>query len=51
MQRVNVEMLEVKYPTTKEEVIAQHPTVFEGLGQFAGENHIHTDPKFHASHT
>jgi len=33
------------HPTSKEELIAQHSAVFEGLGQFPGEHHIHVDPK------
>ena len=45
VKRVDIDSIEVKHPTTKEELIAQHPTVFEGLGEFAGEYHIHTDPK------
>ncbi len=40
-----VETVVIKHSTSKEELIAQHPTVFEGLGQFPGEHHIHVDPK------
>lgn len=43
VKRVDIDSLQAKLPTTKEELIAQHPTVFEGLGEFAGEYHIHTD--------
>lgn len=39
-----VETVVIKHFTSKEELIAQHPTVFEGLGQFPGEHHIHVDP-------
>lgn len=44
VKRLDINKLDVKHPTTKEELIAQPPTVFEGLGEFAGEYHIHTDP-------
>lgn len=40
-----VETVVIKHYTSKEELIAQHPTVFEGLGQFPGEHHIHVDPE------
>lgn len=41
---MDVDTVDVSGPTTKEELIEQHPTVFEGLGEFAGEYHIHIDP-------
>lgn len=40
-----VETVVIRHSTSKEELIAQHPTVFEGLGQFPGKHHIHVDPK------
>lgn len=40
-----VETITTKHPTSKDELIAQHPTVFQGLGQFPGEHHIHVDSK------
>lgn len=40
-----VETVVIKRSTSTEELIAQHPTVLEGLGQFPGEHHIHVDPK------
>lgn len=40
---MDVDPLDVSSPTTKEELIAQQP-VFEGLGEFAGEYHVHIDP-------
>ena len=51
IKRLDINNLDVKHPTTKEELIAQHPTpVFEGLGEFAGEYHI-PRPQGYASHT
>ena len=44
VKRVDIDTLNVTQPKTKEELIAQHPMVFEGLGEFSGEYHIHTDP-------
>lgn len=38
VKRVDVDTLDVEHPTTKEEPIAQHPTVFEGLGE-SGKYH------------
>lgn len=39
------ETVVIKHPTSKKELIAQNPTVFEGLCQFPGEHHKHVDPK------
>ena len=44
IKRVDIDTLAVKHPATKEELISQHPSVFNGLGEFDGEYHIHTDP-------
>lgn len=34
VKRVDIDTLDMKHPTTKEELIVQHSTVFEGLGGF-----------------
>lgn len=44
VKRVDIDILEVEHPATKDELIAQHPTFFEDLGEFSGEYHIHIDP-------
>ncbi|KAK7879228.1 hypothetical protein WMY93_033987 [Mugilogobius chulae] len=44
VKRMDIDTLTVKYPTTKEELLRQHASVFEGLGEFSGEYHIHVDP-------
>lgn len=44
VRRMDIDTLTVKLPTTKEELLTQHANVFEGLGEFSGEYHIHTDP-------
>lgn len=44
IKRMDIDTLAVKFPTTKEELLKQHASVFEGLGEFSGEHHIHIDP-------
>ena len=44
IKRVEVDTLNVNRLTTKEDLLIQHPTVFDGLGEFDGEYHIHIDP-------
>lgn len=44
IKRMDTDMLTVNYPTTKEELLKQHASVFQGLGEFSGEHHIHIDP-------
>lgn len=41
---MDIDTLTVKNPSTKEELIKQHASVFHGLGEFSGEHHIHIDP-------
>ncbi|XP_073722614.1 pancreatic secretory granule membrane major glycoprotein GP2-like [Misgurnus anguillicaudatus] len=41
---MDIAMLIVKYPTTKDDLLKQHASVFEGLGEFSGEHFIHIDP-------
>ena len=36
-----VDMIRVKAPATKEELVEAYPSVFSGLGQFPGIHHIH----------
>lgn len=45
-----IETVVTKHPVSKEKLIAQYPTVFEGLDQFPGEQHIHIDPKVPPMH-
>ena len=44
IKRMDIDTLKVKFPTTKEELLKHHADVFEGLGEFSGEHHIHIDP-------
>ena len=44
IKRVDIDTLAVRHPATKEELISQHPSVFNGLSEFDGEYHIPTDP-------
>ncbi len=39
-----VEKLRPSPPTTKTELLSRYASVFQGLGQFPGLHHIHTDP-------
>ncbi len=39
-----VETLRPSPPTTKTELLSRYASVFQGLGQFLGLHHIHTDP-------
>ncbi|KAJ8386329.1 hypothetical protein AAFF_G00174260 [Aldrovandia affinis] len=40
-----VEALARSAPATKQDLLQQYSSVFEGLGEFPGEHHIYTDPK------
>ncbi|KAJ8412727.1 hypothetical protein AAFF_G00116780 [Aldrovandia affinis] len=40
-----VEALARSAPATKQDLLQQYSSVFEGLGEFPGEHHICTDPK------
>lgn len=42
---MDIDTVKVKHPGTKEELIAQHLAVFEGLGEVLGSYHILTDPR------
>ncbi|GAA6090112.1 uncharacterized protein LOC122831395 [Tachysurus ichikawai] len=44
IKRMDIDTLAVKYSTTNDELLKQHASVFEGLGEFSGEHHIHIDP-------
>jgi len=39
-----VDALTPSFPATKTELLNRYATVFQGLGQFPGLHHIHTDP-------
>ncbi|XP_042568238.1 uncharacterized protein LOC122134965 [Cyprinus carpio] len=39
-----VDALAPSSPTTKTELLSRYASVFQGLGQFPGLHHIHTDP-------